>query len=107
MFHPKHVELFAENKTPYKKVSSCWNIFKKLNGYSLLRRNCLLKHVVEEKIYGRAVVTGRRGRRCKKLLDDRTEMIGYWKLKQEALDRNLLTTRFGRGYGPIARQTMK
>jgi hypothetical protein len=26
-------------------------------------------------------------------------------LKEEALDRTLLRTRFGRGYGPVVRQT--
>jgi hypothetical protein len=35
-----------------------------------LRRNCLLKHVIEQKIEGRIEVTGRRGRRGKQLLDD-------------------------------------
>jgi len=35
-----------------------------------LRSNCLLKHLVEEKINGRVEVAGRRGRRSKKLLDD-------------------------------------
>jgi hypothetical protein len=35
----------------------------------ILRRNCLLKHVLEGKIEGRIEVTGRRGR-CKRLLDD-------------------------------------
>jgi hypothetical protein len=28
IFHPKHVEPFTGNKILYKKVSSCWNIFK-------------------------------------------------------------------------------
>ena len=32
-------------------------------------------------------MTGRRGRRRKQLLDDLKEMRGYWKLKEEALDR--------------------
>jgi hypothetical protein len=36
----------------------------------ILRRNCLLKEVIEEKIKGRIEVTRRRGRRRKKLLDD-------------------------------------
>jgi hypothetical protein len=34
----------------------------------VLRRICLLKHVIKEKIEGRKEVTGRRGRRCKELL---------------------------------------
>jgi hypothetical protein len=38
-----------------------------------LRRNCLLKHVIEGKIKGRIEVMGRRGRRCKQLLDDLKE----------------------------------
>jgi hypothetical protein len=47
-----------------------------------LRRNCLLKHVIEGVIVD---VTGRRGIRCKELLDDLKENIEYWKLKGEAL----------------------
>jgi hypothetical protein len=43
-------------------------------------------------------MTGRRGRRPKQLLDDATETTGYWKLKEEALDRTVWRTRFGRGY---------
>jgi hypothetical protein len=35
-----------------------------------LRRNCLLKHVIEGKLEGRIEMTGRRGRRHKQLLDD-------------------------------------
>jgi hypothetical protein len=31
-------------------------------------------------------VTGRQGRRCRKLLDDIKEMVGYSHLKEEALD---------------------
>ena len=36
----------------------------------ILRRNCLLKHVIEGEIEGRIEVTRRRGRRRKQLLDD-------------------------------------
>jgi hypothetical protein len=50
-------------------------------------------------------MTGRRGRRRKQLLDDLKEKRRYWKLKDEALDRTLWRTRFGRGYGPVVRQT--
>ena len=53
----------------------------------ILRRNCLLNHVTEWEI--RLEVTGRRGRRRKQLQDDLKEKRGYWKLKQEALDRTL------------------
>jgi hypothetical protein len=34
----------------------------------ILRRNCLLKHVIEGKLEGRIEMTGRRGRRLKQLL---------------------------------------
>jgi hypothetical protein len=72
----------------------------------ILRSNCLLKHVIEGKIEGRIGVTGRRRRRRRKqLLDDLKGMRRYWKLKDEALDRTLWRTRFGRGYGPVVRQT--
>jgi hypothetical protein len=50
-------------------------------------------------------MTGRRGRRCKQLLDDLKEKRRYWELKEEALYRTLWRTRFGRGYGPVVRQT--
>jgi hypothetical protein len=49
-------------------------------------------------------VTGRRGRRRQQLLDGLKENRGYWKLKEEALDRSLWRTRFGRGYGLVVRQ---
>jgi hypothetical protein len=73
----------------------------------ILRRNCLLKHVIERSIEGRIQLTGRRGRRRKQLLDDLKEKRGYWKLKKEVLDRTLWRTRFGKGYGPVVRQTME
>jgi hypothetical protein len=41
----------------------------------------------------------------KQLQDDLKEKRRYWKLKEEALDCNLWRTRFGRGYGPVVRQT--
>jgi hypothetical protein len=47
----------------------------------ILRRNCLLKHVIEGKLEGRVEVTGRRGRRRKQLLDDLKELRSYWQLK--------------------------
>jgi hypothetical protein len=70
-----------------------------------LRRNCVLKHAVERKVEGRIEVMGRRGKRSKQLLDDLKEKRRHWKLKEEALDRTLWRTRFGRDYGPVVRQT--
>jgi hypothetical protein len=64
----------------------------------ILRRNCLLKHVIERKKEGRIEITVRRGRRREQLLHDLREKRRYWKLKEEALDRTLWRTRFGRGY---------
>jgi hypothetical protein len=69
------------------------------------RRNCLLKHVTEGKINGGIEVTRRGARRRKQLLDDLMEKRGQWKLKEEALECTLWRTRFGRGYGPVVRQT--
>ena len=71
----------------------------------ILRRNCLLQRVIEGKIKGRIEVTGRRGRRRRKLLDDLKERRGYSHLKEEALDRTVWRARFGRGFGPVVRQT--
>jgi hypothetical protein len=48
----------------------------------ILRRNCLLKHVIEGKLEGRIEMTGRRGgRRRKQLPDNVKEMRKYQKLK--------------------------
>ena len=47
---------------------------------------------------------GRRGRRREQLLDDLWETRGYWKFKEEALDRILRRTRFGRSYGRGTKQ---
>jgi len=50
---------------------------------------------------------GRRGRRRKKLLDNLKERREYSHLKEEALDQTTWRARFGRGFGPVARQTTK
>ena len=74
----------------------------------ILRRNCLLQRVIEEKIKGGGIeVTGRRGRKRRKLLDDLKERRGYSHLKEEALDRTMWRAPFGRGFGPVVRQTTK
>jgi hypothetical protein len=72
-----------------------------------LRRNCLLQRVIEGKIQWEIEVTGRQGRRRRKLLDDLKERRGYCRLKKEALDRTMWRARFGRGFGPIVSQTNK
>jgi hypothetical protein len=66
----------------------------------ILRRNCLLKQVIEGKIKGRIEVTRRR----KKLLGDLEDRRGYSNLKEEALDRIKWRNRFGRGCGPVVWQ---
>jgi len=73
----------------------------------ILRRNCLLQRVIEGEIKGGILVKGRRGRRRRKLLDDLKERRGYSHLKEEALDRTMYRARFGRGFGPVVRQTTK
>jgi hypothetical protein len=49
----------------------------KLTSGHISRRNCLLRLVIEGKIKGVIEVTGRRGRRRRKLLDDVKEGRGY------------------------------
>jgi hypothetical protein len=70
-----------------------------------LRRNYFLQRFIEGKIKGGIGVTGRRGRRCKTLLDDFKERTGYSHLKDEALDSTMWRARFGRGFGSVVRQT--
>jgi hypothetical protein len=61
----------------------------------ILRRNCLLQRVNEGKIQGVIEVTGRLGRRRRKLLDDLKKRRGYSHLKEEALDCTMWRFRFG------------
>ena len=70
----------------------------------ILRRNCLLKQVMEGKIKGEMEVARRRGRIRRKLLDDLKDRRGYSHLKEEALDRTMRRNRFGGGVGPVVRQ---
>jgi len=73
----------------------------------ILRRNCLLQQIIVGKIKGELEVTGRRGRRRRKLLDDLKERRGCSHLKEEALDRTMWRAGFGRGFEPAVRQTAK
>jgi len=73
----------------------------------IFRRNCLLQRVTEGKVQERIEVTGRQGRRRRKLLDNLKERRGYSHLKEEALDRTMWTARLGRGFGPVVRQATK
>jgi hypothetical protein len=43
----------------------------------------------------------------KKPLDDLKEGRGYSHLKEEALDHTMWRAGFGRGFGPVVRQTTK
>jgi hypothetical protein len=72
----------------------------------ILRKNYLLQHVIEGNMKGGIEMTGRRGRRRRKLLDDLKERRGYSHLKEEALDRTTWRDGFGRGFGPVVRQTI-
>ena len=71
------------------------------------RRNCLLQRVIEGMIKEGVEVTGIQGRRCRKLVDDLTERRGYSHSQKEALDRTMWRARFGRGFGPVVRQSTK
>jgi hypothetical protein len=72
-----------------------------------LRRNCLLRQVIEGKIKGQIEVKEKRGRRRRKLLNDLKERRHYSHLKEEALGRIMWTAPFGRGFGSVVRQTAK
>ena len=52
-------------------------------------------------------MTGRRGRRRRKLLDDLKERRGYSHLKEEALDRTVWRVRFRRSFGPLVRKNIE
>jgi hypothetical protein len=97
----------VRNEEVLLRVKEQRNILHDINKWKanwighILRRNCLLQGVIEGKIKGEIDVTGRRGRRRKKLLDDLKERTRYCHLKEEALDR----TVWRAGCGPVIRQT--
>jgi len=103
----------VRNEEVLLRVKEQWNnlheIRKRKTNWigHILRRNCLLQRLSEGKIQGRIEVTGRQGRRRRKLLDDLKERSGYYHLNEEALDRTMWRARFGRGFGPVVRQTTK
>jgi hypothetical protein len=72
-----------------------------------MNRKISFSQLYQGKIKGAIEVTGRRGRRCRKLLDDIKERRGYSHLKLEVLDRNIWRASFERGFGPAVRQTTK
>ena len=85
----------VRNEEVLLKVKEQRNILHEINkrmanwiGH-ILRRNCLLQRVNEGKIKGGIEVTGRRGRRRRKLLDDLKERRGYSHSKEEALDSTM------------------
>jgi len=63
--------------------------------------------LLKERKKGGKEVTGRRGRRCRRLLDDLKERRGYSHLKEEALDRTIWRARFGGGFGSVVLHTAK
>jgi hypothetical protein len=72
----------------------------------LFRKEYLPTYVIEGKIEGSVEVTGRRRRKRKQLLDV-LEKRGCRKLKEEAIDRTVWRSRFGRSYGPVAGETCR
>jgi len=89
---------FLKKEAVLQRVKEERNILQTIKGRKvywighILRRNCLLEHVIE----WRMEVTRRSGRRRKQLLDDLEGKRGYWKFKEEALDRPVCKTRCGR-----------
>jgi hypothetical protein len=103
----------VKNEDVLLRVKKQRNILREIRKWKaiwighILPRNCLLQRVTEGKIQGGIEVTGRQGRRRRKLLDDLKERRGYSHLKEEAQDRTMWGARYGRGFGPVVRQTAK
>ena len=99
----------VKSKEVLQSVKEERNIVYKIKGRTaswighILHRICLLKYFVEGKIEG----PERRRRRRQQLLNYLKEKKGYWKLKEESLDRTLWRTRFGRGYEPVVRRRLR
>jgi hypothetical protein len=69
----------VRNEEVLLRAKEEWNILhtvkrRKANWMGhIWRRNCLIKQAIERKVEERIEVTGKRGRRCKQLLDDLNE----------------------------------
>jgi hypothetical protein len=104
-------QIMWEMEMCYLRVNERINIVHKIRKRNanwvghILRRNCLLKKVIEGKIKGEIEMTRTRGRRRKKLLDDHKDRREFSHLKEKALDRAIWMNRFGRGFGPVVSQT--
>jgi hypothetical protein len=102
----------VKNEEVFHRVRKERNILHAMNRRKanwighILRRNWLLKHVIERKIEGPIEMRRRRGRRRKKLLDGLKEETEYWKLKEDPLDHTLWRFRFERLYGPVVGQAV-
>lgn len=68
--------------------------------------DCLAKHVLDGKTQT-GIAVQRRGRRRKQLQDGLMEGRGYRKLKGEALERIVWSTRYPRAYEPVVGQSAK
>ena len=71
-------------------------------GHILLSK-CLLNTLLKER--RRKLSEGKTRKKSQQLMEDDEEWREYYKLKDEALDRSLWRNGFGRGYGPVVRQT--
>ena len=109
MWHWRRMEKIGwtdhvRNEEVLLRINKQRNILHKIRKWKanwighILRRNCLLKQVIEGEIKGEIEVARRRGRRRKKLLDDLKDRRGYSHLKEEALDRTVWRHRFGGGF---------
>jgi hypothetical protein len=89
-----------------REISCMKKVNGKLSGLvAFCVETAFLLQVIEGKIKGGIEVTGRRGRRRRKLLDDLKERRRYSHLKEKSLDRTMWCARLGRSFGPLVRQT--
>ena len=99
----KKIEVLPRGK---KERYSLHMIFRRKTSWirHILRRNCLLKHIIEGKIERRPQATERRRRSCMQLVDELNEKRWYWKLKEETLAQAVWRTGFGGDYGLVVKQ---
>jgi hypothetical protein len=101
----------VRNEEVLLRVKEQRNILHKISQWKanwidhILLRNCLLRQVIEGEIKRGMEVRGRRRRRRRKLQDDPKERRANSHLMEEALDCTMLRVRYGRGFGPVVRQT--
>jgi len=99
-------EIYHSNifRNSFEKIQVLFK-FDKNNGNFARRRIYIFDHISWRKDTRGDRSDRKTTKKTYEAMGDLKERRGYSHLKEEALDRTMWTTRFGRGFGPVVKQT--